>query len=132
MPGPTPSLLLAPSRARLQEKACLPLLTEHFRSFFEDIIRGTFSAYALVFVRMAERPGRQRAVPSIGSHVARHYMCFDADRAKLLMPVECLVCFTVALSQNLNLLHFHVVSLRPGKKFEQTLFENIICLDCLY
>jgi len=77
---------------------------------------------------MAERPGKVKSCDLIGGHVARHYMCFDADHAKLLMPVECLVCFAVALSQNFNVLHFHVVSLRTGKKLEQTFLENIICL----
>jgi hypothetical protein len=78
---------------------------------------------------MAERPGKAKSRALIGGHIARHYMCFDANGAKLLVPMEGLVCFAVALSQNFNLLHFQIVSLRPGKKFEQTLFENIICLD---
>ena len=56
-------------------------------------------------------------------------MRLDADGAKLLVPVKRFIRFAVALTQDLDILHLQVVSLRPGKKLEQPFLEDIIRLD---
>jgi len=53
---------------------------------------------------------------------------FGADGAKSLVPMKGLVCLTVAITQEFNLLHFLIVLFCSGKKFKQPNFEQIVRL----
>jgi hypothetical protein len=64
-------------------------------------------------------------------HVAGHHVHFRTDRAKSFVPVERLICSSMARAQRFNPLHFLVVFFGAGKKLQQPGFKQFIRLERL-
>lgn len=77
---------------------------------------------------MGKRPSREGLELLRGGVAQNSDRRFGANRTKSLVPMECFVRLTVALTQDFNLFHILIVFFRLGKELKQPRFEQIVSL----